>query len=118
MGTGESLGHRKFSFEAYATPLEFDDETLEPVIRKRINEWIEDIFAIVSHDPSSVMTGRFLKLLANSEKHDLVRLLSEILVFFLRALNIHISTSRSALYSEFILQEVEKKLRKVPLEEI
>ena len=68
--------HRTFILPAFSTPVEFDDETIDPAIRKRINEWIEDIFTIVSFDPSVVMTDRFLHVLNGKEKKDVVNLLS------------------------------------------
>lgn len=110
--------YRNFQFPAYSTPVEFDDETLEPLVRKRINEWIEDIFTIIGHDPSVVMTDRFLDILSSKEKKHLVKLLAEILVFFLASINIHINEARASLYTEFILKEVEKKLKLLKLEKI
>lgn len=115
---GEDKIYRDFQFSAYSTPVEFDDETLEPLVRKRINEWIEDIFTIIGHDPSVVMTDRFLDILSSKEKKHLVKLLAEILVFFLASINIHINESRASLYTEFILKEVEKKLKLLRLEKI
>lgn len=115
---GVNGAHREFQFPVYETPVEFDDETIEPPIRKRINEWIEDIFAIIGHDPSTVMTERFLRILGWKEKKDLTKLLAEILMFFLISLNIHIAKDKASLYTEFILKEVEKKLKDLELEKI
>lgn len=68
--------HRTFALKAFSTPVEFDDETIDPVIRKRINEWVEDIFTVVSYDPSVVMTERFVSILTGKEKRDVIKLLS------------------------------------------
>lgn len=110
--------YRSLSFAPYESPQEFDDQTLEPIIRKRINEWIEDIFSIISYDPSSVMTDRFKHILWGKEKKGLVQFLSQIFIFFLRSLNIHISENKSVLYSDFILEQVEKKIKNIQLESI
>ena len=110
--------HREFRFPAYSTTIEFDDETIDPTIRKRINEWIEDIFAIISYDPSVVMTERFLYILTTKEKKNTSILLAKILIFFLGSLNLHISEEKAMLYTEFILKEVERKLKELKLEKI
>lgn len=98
--------------------MEFDDETIDPAIRKRINEWVEDIFTVVSFDPSVVMTERFLHILGSKEKNDVVKLLGGVLIFFLLRVNVHISGDKASLYTEFILKEVEKKLKELRLEAI
>ncbi|MFA6090232.1 MAG: hypothetical protein WC774_00455 [Candidatus Gracilibacteria bacterium] len=114
----QKYSHRTFILPAFSAPVEFDDETIDPAIRKRINEWIEDIFTIVSFDPSVVMTERFLHVLTGKEKKDVVKLLSGILIFFLLRVNVHISAEKASLYTEFILKEVEKKLKELKLEKI
>ncbi|MDD2892217.1 MAG: hypothetical protein PHQ95_04580 [Candidatus Gracilibacteria bacterium] len=110
--------HRTFTLSPFASPVEFDDQTIDPAIRKRINEWVEDIFTVVSHDPSVVMTERFLQILSSKEKHDVVKLLSGVLIFFLLRVNVHITAEKASLYTEFILKEVEKKLKELKLERI
>lgn len=117
-GEGDEKNYRNLYFSAYSTPVEFDDETLEPLVRRRINEWIEDIFTIISHDPSVIMTARFLEILSSKEKKHLTKLLAEILIFFLASLNIHINEVRASLYTEFILKEVEKRIKTLNLEKI
>lgn len=114
----QKYSHRTFILPAFSAPVEFDDETIDPAIRKRINEWIEDIFTIVSFDPSIVMTDRFLHILTGKEKKDVVKLLSGVLIFFLLRVNVHISAEKASLYTEFILKEVEKKLKELKLERI
>ena len=114
----ENREHRELLFPAYDSPIEFDDETIEPAIRKRINEWIEDTFSIISYDPSVVMTERFLSVLNGKEKKDLTKLLAEIFIYFLLSLNIRISETKASLYTEFILKEVEKKIKWLKLEAI
>lgn len=99
-------------------PSDFNEETLDPRIRTRINEWIEDIFAVVSHDPSTIMTERSLRLLGGKAKKNVVAFVSEILVFFFRSLNIHITSEKASLYADFIIGEVKKKLGAIKLETI
>ncbi|MDD5377070.1 MAG: hypothetical protein PHH16_03050 [Candidatus Gracilibacteria bacterium] len=110
--------HRTFAVTPFASPVEFDDQTIDPAIRKRINEWVEDIFTVVSFDPSVIMTERFLYILGSKEKNDVVKLLSGVLIFFLLRVNVHISGDKASLYTEFILKEVEKKLKELKLEGI
>lgn len=107
-----------FSFSPYSTLVEFNDETIDPAIRKRVNEWIEDIFSVISYDPSFVMTERFLSILSGKTKKDVIKLLTEIFVFFLRSLNMDISETKASLYTGFILKEVEKKVKELRLETI
>jgi hypothetical protein len=112
------MQHREFNMRAYDAPIVFDDETIEPAIRKRINEWIEDIFTIISHDPSVIMTERFISVLDKKEQKDISKLLSEILIFFLSSINIHISHEKSSSYTQFILKEVGKQVKALKLEGI
>lgn len=118
MKEGSEASHREFHMRVYDVPVTFDDETIEPVIRKRINEWIEDIFTIISHDPSVVMTERFIAALDKKEQKDISKLLSEILIFFLGSINIHISSEKASSYTQFILKEVGKKVKALKLEGI
>lgn len=113
---GPETKHREFRFAPFAEPVEFNEETIDPSIRKRVNEWIEDIFAIISHDPSTIMTERFLEILTNKSNKHLVALLAEILIFFLSSVNMRISPEKAALYTDFILGEVEKKTKNLKLE--
>ncbi len=110
--------HRSFVLGAFSSPVEFDDETIDPAIRKRINEWVEDIFTVVSHDPSVVMTQRFMDILRGKENKGIIHLLSGILIFFLLRVNVHISPERATVYTEFILKEVEKKVKSLQIKSL
>lgn len=114
----QKYSHRTFILPVFSSPVEFDDETIDPTIRKRINEWVEDIFTVVSYDPSVVMTERFIEILSGKEKKDVIKLLSGVLIFFLLRINVHISGDKASLYTEFILKEVEKKIKELRLEAI
>ena len=116
--SSKKSSHRELVFTPFMSPIEFDDQTLDPAIRKRINEWVEDIFTVVSFDPSVIMTERFLWILGGKEKKDVIKLLSGVFIFFLLRLNINISGEKASVYTEFILKEVEKKLKTLKLESI
>jgi len=64
------------------------------------------------------MTERFLYILTTKEKKNTSILLAKILIFFLGSLNLHISEEKAMLYTEFILKEVERKLKELKLEKI
>lgn len=94
------------SFEA----VNFDENNLDPVIRKRINEWIDDIFSVISFDPSIILSRKFSLMLSSPLNKDITASIAEILIFFLSSLRISISSQKALLYSEFILGEVRKKI--------
>lgn len=99
--------------------IEFNDSNLDEAIKWRINEWIWDIISIISFDPSSIITNKFLSQVHNSENRDIViNYLASVLTFFLFDLNIVISKDKAFQYSEFILSEIIKKLKSLKLEEI
>lgn len=106
----------EFDFVPPKESIPFDENTIDPVVRKRINEWIEDIFAVISHDPSSILTDKFLKLLSSKTKRDCSEFIAEILTFFLSSINIEIEKNKSILYADFILGEVQKKLKGLDIE--
>ena len=81
----------------------------EPV-RDRVNAWIEDMEVVSSLEVSSILTKRTLGLILYDEK--IRRFTSSVFSFFFTELNISISESKSRNYSEFILLELEKSLKK------
>jgi len=88
----------------------FDDYALDPEIRKRVNNWIEDMEGVISLEVSSIITKRTLGLILYDEK---VRTFtSGVFSFFFQELNISITQAKSKSYSEFILWELEKSLKK------
>jgi len=99
-----------FLYEPTTSPIDFDDHALDPLIRERVNMWIEDMESVVALEVSSIITKRTLGLILYDEK---VRTFtSSVFTFFFTELHISISTTKSKSYSEFILWELEKSLKK------
>lgn len=98
--------------------IEFRDDNLNIAIKERINEWIEDIISVISFDPSSIITTKFLHQITNKEEKVLiVNYLASIFTFFLFELNIRISKEKAFLYSEFVLWEIVKKMKTLRVDE-
>lgn len=99
-----------FHYEPTIQSVVFDDHALDSGIRSRVNMWIEDMESVVALEVSSIITKRTLWLILYDEK---VRTFtSSVFSFFFTELNISISDSKSISYSEFILWELEKSLKK------
>lgn len=99
--------------------IEFDDNNINEAIKNRINEWIEDIMNVISFDPSTIVTKKFLDLINDNESRKIIiNFLSGVFVFFLFSLNMSISKDKAFLYWDFILEEVKKRLLSIKLEEI
>lgn len=120
--TGEGLGVRDnkltFNYQKTAELIEFSEENLDKILRNRINEWIEDIYKVVSNDPSTIISNRFLSLTLDKEKIKFINFLSSLLTFFFYDLNIVIQKNTAFNYSQFILWEIIKKVSRLELEEI
>lgn len=95
---------------------EFNDNHVSIDVRNRINAWIEDIVDIVSIEYSSVMTERLIEKFKSNDYT--VIFTSQVFTFFLKEINITITENKSFNISEFILNEVEKSLKKLEIEEI
>lgn len=99
-----------FSYIPTNISIDFDDHALDPQIRQRVNMWIEDMESVVALEVSSIITKRTLWLILYDEK---VRVFtSSVFTFFFTELNISITPAKSKSYSEFILWELEKSLKK------
>lgn len=105
-----------FVYTPSMTPIEFDENSLDPTIRTRINAWVEDIFAVIGYDPSVILTEKFLHIASTKARKDVVHFMSAVLIFFLGSIHINISEEKSRLYAEFILGEVRKNLEWLKLE--
>lgn len=105
-----------FSYNPKNPSEPFHDTFMDDVLRKRINQWIEDIDDVITLEPSSVTSNTTLQLL----QHDtsIVDFTSKIFVFFLFELWIIISEKKARSYSEFILWELEKTFKSLQLEQI
>ena len=98
------------------SPIEFDDSKLDPQVKDRINQWVEDMVDSVSVEYSSILTARLLGLLKTDET--IVDFIWIVFTFFLKESNIVIWSSWSESIVSFILQEVYKTIKSLNLEEI
>jgi hypothetical protein len=95
---------------------EFDDNHLDETVKNRINYWVEDIIDITSIEYSSILTEKLIKNIQNNANISL--LTSKIFKFFLKEINITITDGKSQNISSFILNEIEKSIRKLDIEDI
>ncbi len=97
--------------------VEFQDNNISPEIQKRINLWIEDIIDAVSIEYSNIQTQNIIILL-QKQTEEIIDYTSNIIIFFLKEINITIKENESKNISIFILEEVLKVLKKLKIEEI
>ncbi len=90
--------------------LSFDTHDIPEEIRKRVNIWIEDMESVVSLEVSSIIMKRTLGLILYDEK--IRNFTSRVFAFFFSECNIEISAAKSQNYSEYILWELEKTLKR------
>lgn len=100
----------EFHYEPSGKIQKFDDHELPSEIRDRVNSWTEDMDAVVSLEVSSIITKRTLGLILYDEK--VRKFTSSVFSFFFMELNISMSDGKAKNYSEFILWELEKTLKK------
>lgn len=99
-----------FHYESSTECIKFDDHELPFEIRTRVNHWIEDMECVIALEVSSIITKRTLGLILYDEK---VRTFtSSVFSFFFKELNISVTHTKAHSYSEFILWELEKSLKK------
>ena len=99
-----------FSYKVSWEAINFNDHDLPKDIRERVNAWIEDMESVVWFEVSSIITKRTLWLILYDEK---IRVFtSQVFSFFFTELNISITETKARSYSEFILWELEKSLKK------
>ncbi|MDD2516176.1 MAG: hypothetical protein PHF46_00655 [Candidatus Gracilibacteria bacterium] len=108
----------EFDYEINFQKQEFNEEKIDPKVRKRINEWIDDIYNIIILDPSNLLAKRTLKIIASSYKKNLSEFIARAFIFFLHSLNFDISERKALNYADFIVDEIKKKTEKLELEEI
>lgn len=105
-----------FSYLPRAEKQEFHDSFIDDELRLRINQWIEDMEDVISLEPSSVTSLKTIKLLEKDEF--IYSFTAQVFAFFLQEKNIHIPHSKAKSYSEFIILELEKTLKKITFETI
>ena len=99
-----------FTYEVSPDVIAFDDHTMPPQVRDRVNAWIEDMEIVSSLEVSSIITQRTLGLILYDEK--IRTFTTSVFSFFFTELRISISDKKAQSYSEFILGELEKSLKK------
>jgi hypothetical protein len=55
-----------FLYQKTEELIEFSEDNIDKKIRTRVSEWIEDIFYVLTFDPSSIKTKRLIKIIENS----------------------------------------------------
>lgn len=109
--------HIQFTYNISKESIDFNNETMAPEIKDRINFWVEDIIDSVIIEYSQVETKKMLELLI-TDNSKILSYLSKVFLFFLTQLNINISQKSLGWISVFIMQEVEKNIKKIPLEDL
>jgi len=99
-----------FHYEIRSEAQEFDDIHLPEPIRERVNAWIEDIEDVIFLESSTIIMKRTMNLMVYD---DHVReFVARVFVFFFQELHITVSHEKALSYSEFILGELQKSLRR------
>lgn len=106
-----------FDYDIQKEKISFDDNNINPNIRNRINNWVEDITDSVTLEYSEIQTQK-LKSLLVIEHELLLTYTSKIFIFFLNEINISITEQKAINISEFILSEVKNKIEKLEIETI
>jgi hypothetical protein len=96
--------------------IDFDDSNLDKNIRERINLWIEDINDILSIEYSSLITQKLIHFLETDE--NIIHFVWQVFSFFLKEININITTQKAYNIANFITGEILKNLKKLKLEKI
>lgn len=94
---------------------DFNDNKIDPKIKNRINNWVEDMIDSIKIEYSIIQTKKLKNLLKDDDKI-ILNYISKIFSFFLKEININISKTTSENISEFILNELKKWLNKLKLE--
>ncbi len=100
-----------FEYDVPVEPITFDDHTLPPMIRKRINQWIEDMELVMWLESSALVTQRTFWMMLYDEK--IRNFTTSIFMFFFHDVGITISESKAKSYVEFILGELHKSTKKI-----
>ncbi len=107
----------QFDYKVKSETEVFDDNHIDPIIKNRINYWIEDIIDSVTVEYSHIQTEKLIQLL-KEDNNLLLEYISKIFSFFLQEINISITKEKSDNISEFILTEVSKAINNLDLKEI
>ena len=108
--------YTKYSFQ-YQESFEFNDSTVDPEVKTRINYWVEDIVDILSYEYSSLKVVELQELFLK-EYDSLVLFTKKVFIFFLHSSNIKITESQAKWITEFILSEVEKSIKTLKIDDV
>lgn len=106
-----------FKYVKTFSKIEFS-ENLDSEIKNRLNYWIEDIIDIISIEYSSILIRRILWLSQTKEYYQLLNFTSKVFIFFFSEININIDEKTAISYSNYILDQIFTKIKKIKLEEI
>lgn len=84
--------------------LMFDDTHIDEAIKTRMNQWVEDMIDVVTHDYSSLLTQKIQEQWRRDDT--LLEFGSQVFRFFLEQNNISIQEQKSYSIADFILGEV------------
>lgn len=114
-------GKNQLDFHYQPSPSKqlFSPNNIDTQIQKRINFWIEDIVDVLLIESSTLQIKNMLQVMQDEKvSQHLWDFTSVIFQFFFEELNIELSLPQSNSYCEFILWEVMKKIKNIPLEEV
>lgn len=97
--------------------LTFHAELLTESERQYINTWIGFTFTLLTEEVSTLLTEKFLHQLESDDRIRIVEFLTRALGLFLIKLNIEPTRSVEK-YAEFILDQMEKRIRQTYLEDV
>lgn len=98
-------------------PLVFHADLLTENEKQYINTWIGITFTLLTEEVSTLLTEKFLYQIDSNERDYVIGYLSRALGLFLKRLNIEPTQSLEK-YAEFILEQMEKRIRQVYLEDV
>lgn len=94
---------------------DFSSNDLDPKIRKRLTDMVDDILIISKFEPSSVMVWKFM----NQKNHNMtIKFLSSVLAVFLSSVRVKFTDIQISSFSSFIIWEIEKEIVKMDLSEV
>jgi hypothetical protein len=94
----------------------FSESILHPNEKNTINAWIELVFIVLIESPSTVRTTALYHIL-NAPESSMIDSVSQVLSFFCTIQNI-IPTKEIVAYAQFIVAEINRRLRAVELADI
>lgn len=99
----------QFEFQIPSKKQEFHPDKIPDEIRIRINDWIDDLHAVVRLESSAIISERSLGLIIYDQT---IRDFTKVtLMFFFLELQFQITDGLASNYTDFILKELEKTLK-------